>query len=342
MNPAIQNRTVSAHALTHQAAFTLHSIFFVTVVMTSLILSGCTKGLDNKPDFSSMEGYKTKVNKDLADVSESKREAFNFALSDVSSLDDLSKRNQGKTYLQMAEAELDSKASNAAQELTKVQAQGKAILEDLKKIEVTVSNIRIEKDFFGNQFKFDIQVNNASTRDVAAMNWLAHLYLEESDKPAAHSSEFMSFESIGGLKAGSGATGTIQIGHLAPVPDWVSLASLNAKSRKVVLELVDATDFSNQSYINGFVQRAEYLQAIPRNIEKARQVLRAKDEPATAKVAQASNHQTNRTSCTNQCTNGSCVRTFPDGTTEQWQAPRKFDPLTQNWEWDINTNACGQ
>jgi hypothetical protein len=51
--------------------------------------------------------------------------------------------------------------------------------------------------------------------------------------------------------------------------------------------------------------------------------------------------QTNRTSCTNDCMNGSCVRKFPDGTTERWQAPRKLDPFSQNWGWDTTTNACG-
>jgi hypothetical protein len=51
--------------------------------------------------------------------------------------------------------------------------------------------------------------------------------------------------------------------------------------------------------------------------------------------------QTNRTSCTNECFNGSCVRKFPDGSTERWQAPRKLDPFTQNWGWDTSTNACG-
>lgn len=39
--------------------------------------------------------------------------------------------------------------------------------------------------------------------------------------------------------------------------------------------------------------------------------------------------------------NGSCIRTFEDGRKERWQAPRKYNPFTQNWEWDTQTNACG-
>lgn len=46
--------------------------------------------------------------------------------------------------------------------------------------------------------------------------------------------------------------------------------------------------------------------------------------------------------CTNQCFNGSCIRTFKNGRKEKWQAPRTFDPFTNNSGWDLTTNACGQ
>jgi len=44
-------------------------------------------------------------------------------------------------------------------------------------------------------------------------------------------------------------------------------------------------------------------------------------------------------SCTNRCVNGSCVRTFSNGRTERWEAPRVLDPFTNNWKWD--TSSCG-
>lgn len=58
-------------------------------------------------------------------------------------------------------------------------------------------------------------------------------------------------------------------------------------------------------------------------------------------VQRSTTQSRNVVSCTNKCVNGSCVRTFPDGRQERWQAPRKFDPLTNNWGWDTTTNACG-
>lgn len=45
-------------------------------------------------------------------------------------------------------------------------------------------------------------------------------------------------------------------------------------------------------------------------------------------------------SCTNQCINGNCLRTFPNGKTERWQAPRTYNSLSGNWEWD--TSSCTQ
>lgn len=64
------------------------------------------------------------------------------------------------------------------------------------------------------------------------------------------------------------------------------------------------------------------------------------DKPRPTPVASLT--QTNNVMrCTNQCQNGSCIRSFADGRKERWQAPRVYDAFTQNWEWDTTTNACG-
>jgi len=54
---------------------------------------------------------------------------------------------------------------------------------------------------------------------------------------------------------------------------------------------------------------------------------------------QVSTHATQNLTCTNNCMNGSCVRTFPNGRTEHWQAPRVFDPVINDWKWE--TSSCG-
>jgi hypothetical protein len=60
---------------------------------------------------------------------------------------------------------------------------------------------------------------------------------------------------------------------------------------------------------------------------------------AKAPARRVSTRAVQALSCTNRCVNGSCVRSFPDGRTEKWQAPRVFDPLNNDWKWD--TSSCG-
>lgn len=43
-------------------------------------------------------------------------------------------------------------------------------------------------------------------------------------------------------------------------------------------------------------------------------------------------------SCTVNCVNGACVRRWPNGRSERFQAPRKFNPFTSQFEWD--TSGC--
>jgi hypothetical protein len=42
--------------------------------------------------------------------------------------------------------------------------------------------------------------------------------------------------------------------------------------------------------------------------------------------------------CTVNCVNGACIRQWPNGRSERFQAPRKFNPSTSQWEWD--TSGC--
>jgi hypothetical protein len=75
-------------------------------------------------------------------------------------------------------------------------------------------------------------------------------------------------------------------------------------------------------------------------IAKKRAALLARDRAqALATQIRAQSTQRNTMSCTNNCVNGSCVRTFPNGRKERWQAPRTYDPFSGDWKWD--TNSCG-
>jgi len=62
---------------------------------------------------------------------------------------------------------------------------------------------------------------------------------------------------------------------------------------------------------------------------------------ASVKTQRSLTKAQNSLTCHNQCVNGDCLRTFPNGRKERWQAPRVYNPLNNNWEWDTSTNACG-
>lgn len=308
-------------------------------LVVSISLAGCNKGLDLKPDLTSQEAYTAKINKDLKDIGPSKQEAYNWAVQDLS-LEDIRTRYSGSNYRQIAESELDKKSATSKTQLTALQARVKSVVNDLLKIQVEASNERIEKNFFGPQFKFDIKVSNASSRDVSKIAWNASLYLDGSEKPSVTTVIWSLYESTGGLKAGQASSEIVQVGSFRPPEEWVNLTSMNAKTRKVVLELGNVYDFNNKSYVDSDNEKISVLQKTPALAEKLKLALSAPDEPLVA-PAKSTSRQVNRTTCNNQCTNGNCVRTFPDGTQEQWQAQRRFDPLTQNWGWDTTTNACG-
>ena len=82
-------------------------------------------------------------------------------------------------------------------------------------------------------------------------------------------------------------------------------------------------------------------QAQPKSFDKvyAASVLARERRAEARQVRNVRTSAVRQLSCQNSCVNGNCVRTFADGRKERWQAPRVFDPLTNDWKWD--TNSCG-
>jgi hypothetical protein len=73
--------------------------------------------------------------------------------------------------------------------------------------------------------------------------------------------------------------------------------------------------------------------------QEARERREAEARERKVAAVQARTVSRNVLRCTNECVNGTCVRTFEDGRKERWQAPRVF--RFGNWEWDTTTNPCG-
>ena len=87
------------------------------------------------------------------------------------------------------------------------------------------------------------------------------------------------------------------------------------------------------------VDRNPGTRAQPKSFDKVFAQTELAKERRQAVPRKAAGRAGNTLTCTNRCVNGSCVRTFANGHTERWEAPRVFDPFTNNWKWD--TSSCG-
>lgn len=88
----------------------------------------------------------------------------------------------------------------------------------------------------------------------------------------------------------------------------------------------------------GFLERIEWTRED--GVPLVRSPKPIKERPsANINTRRAGTPQHRPISCQNRCVNGACVRTLGDGRQERWQAPRVFNPLKNEWEWQ--TDSCG-
>lgn len=98
--------------------------------------------------------------------------------------------------------------------------------------------------------------------------------------------------------------------------------------------------WDDKGLLKGFKNTREEGVPVPDLAAVAKKVAAIQAREQRSVLQQARTQQRNVVSCTNNCVNGACVRTFPNGRKENWQAPRVYDPLKNDWTWD--TNSCGQ
>lgn len=72
--------------------------------------------------------------------------------------------------------------------------------------------------------------------------------------------------------------------------------------------------------------------------DRKQALAREREEARNQRVAQQNQRVAQQNSCTVNCVNGDCVRRWPNGRSERFQAPRKFNPFNSQWEWD--TSGC--
>jgi hypothetical protein len=221
-------------------------------IFITILVTGCGQGLDKKPDLSSIEKYNARISEDLKEVSKEKLAAYDWAVSDQN-IESLKNNYSGKSYRQIAEAEIEktiSEGKATIAELEKLKPKFDPIIAELRKVSAEASNSTIKDEFMGTQFRFNARITNGSRFDFSSLTWKAELFLDGALTPVAEARLFSGYDDKGGLKAGQTST-EVMAPDTFMSKDWITLASKNAKERKVVLSLEDAKDFSNKSYLDG-------------------------------------------------------------------------------------------
>ncbi|MDD2664564.1 MAG: hypothetical protein PHD19_12510 [Dechloromonas sp.] len=217
-----------------------------------VFLTACGKGFDRSADFTSVEKYKEKIAQAASEATKEEIEAFDWAVSDQT-IDSLKSKYTGKTFRQIALAELDAEISADQENIVKLEAlrtQYDPIVAELLKVKAEVTEAGPSQDFFGEQFDVRVQVTNGSKLDYALVQWEALLFLEGGNTPVARAVFYDSYDAENGLRAGQTKARKFQPDSFFS-KDWVTLAVRNAKTRRVELGIMDAKNFNNQNLLNG-------------------------------------------------------------------------------------------
>jgi hypothetical protein len=99
--------------------------------------------------------------------------------------------------------------------------------------------------------------------------------------------------------------------------------------------LIESEIQQSSKTINTLIEKWDVVAEVGLKPPTARGVANAVAHSDVAVRREATNQQLAQSNtCSVNCVNGNCVRTWPNGRSERFQAPRKFNPFTSQWEWD--------
>lgn len=218
----------------------------------ALVVAGCGQGLDKTPDLTSIDKYRSKSAEDLKEVPTETVAAYNWAVSDQT-VDSLRATYSHKSYREIAKAEIDREiaADNAAiPALQSATAKFDPIVQQLQQVHAVTSDSSVTNTTMETVFSFVAEVKNGSNLNFSSLVWEARLYLDGSTTPVAKAALYSTYDSSGGLTAGATSRETMRPDTFFS-QDWITLASKEAKERRIVLTLQDARDFNNKSFLDG-------------------------------------------------------------------------------------------
>lgn len=240
-----------------------------------VFLAGCGKGFDRAADFTSANKYKERIALAAKEATQPEIEAFDWAVSDQT-IESLKSKYAGKTFRQIALAELDAEIAADQENIAKLEGlktKYDPIVAELLKVKAEVTDARPAKDFFGEQFDIRARITNNSQFDYAQVQWEALLYLENGKEPVARAVFYDSYDDENGLRVGQTKARSFHPDSFFS-KDWVTLAVRNAQSRRVTLAIIDAKDFNNKNLLDGApYERLEKAKSALENAKKHKAAL---------------------------------------------------------------------
>lgn len=247
---------------------------FFSVLVFSLLLAACGKGLDKKPDFSSYENYKPRIDSDFSEATPAEVEAFNFAVSNID-FGRLKEKYAGKSYRSIAKDELIEYLSSMNKQL----AAAKGLKPELDKKMVEIAKVKIEvmgselthdKFFDKRDLEYSFRISNGSTLSLSKVQLNAILRINGRADAIYEWNPIIQFDN--GLRPGESASYKSSMVGFLSFDKPITLEVREAKSRDVILAATDLADFS-ESWLIGKDSALSLLNSLPGQIKETEQHL---------------------------------------------------------------------
>jgi hypothetical protein len=245
----------------------------LVVLISGFTLTGCSKGLDKHPNFSSAETYRTDILADTKDSSPTEIAAYNFAVSNLS-IESLKANYSNETYRSIAKKELvtyQNKLEDRLQELTKLKSLLDKNIVEIEKIKVVVKNAEVTHDTFFNKWDVDFNytVLNTSTVPLSKIRLKGTLSINGNPDVLYEFEPVVTFEN--GLGIGQSSENKSSMVGFLSFEKPVTLEVRNSKSVEIKIIVINGSDYSDNWIIeNNFMQE---LTNLPTRLEEVRQYL---------------------------------------------------------------------
>lgn len=216
-----------------------------------LALGACSKGIDKSlVTDKGPEAYRASLSVAAKDFSDREREAFDWAVSDLS-LDALNARYPNKSAREVIRGEVKAVLKGYPPQIAELDKQvitWKSTAEEIQKVTADHVEFALERDFHGLQPRIQAVATNNSKFGYSSLYWRAGLFLNGAAEPVATAELIDLYKDESGLKPGEAKPRRFHVGFVTGDAAWTTLEVQNAQQRVVKLIVMPerAEDFGEK------------------------------------------------------------------------------------------------